>query len=139
VNGVLVKDLVLTFDKGIITKFEASEGGDSFAALIGTDEGAKRLGEVALVGLDSPVYQTGRIFNEILLDENACCHVAIGSAYKTKLKGGPEMTDQELAEVGCNKSDVHTDFMISSDQVDVTATGYDGKVTPIIMKGNFVI
>jgi len=139
VNGVKVENLVLRFEAGVITGFEASAGSDSFAALIATDEGAKRLGEVALVGIDSPVYQAGRVFQEILLDENACCHIAVGSAYKARLLGGADMSPEELANVGWNDSVVHTDFMISSEEVDVTAHSFNGRVTPIIVKGQFVI
>lgn len=139
VNGVNVEGLVLKFEAGIITSFEASSGASSFQALIDTDEGAKRLGEVALVGIDSPVYQAQRVFQEILLDENACCHVAVGSAYKSRLRGGADMTPEDLAKVGWNDSAVHTDFMISSEDVDVTATSFDGRVTPLIVKGRFVI
>ncbi len=139
VNGKLVKGLVLEFTKGEITKFSATEGYDHFAAYIESDKGAKRLGEVAVVGIDSPVYQSGRLFEEILYDENAACHIAVGFAYVHCIDGGEFMTREELDAVGCNESYVHTDFMISSDKVDVAATCYDGKVVDLIKKGVFAI
>ncbi len=138
VNGRLVKDLVLEFQKGEIVHFSASEGYDHFAAYIANDPGAKRLGEVALVGIDSPVYQSGRLFEEILYDENAACHIAVGFAYTHCLEGGSLMTKEELEEVGCNVSHVHTDFMISSDKVDVFGTDFNGKTIDLIRNGAFI-
>lgn len=137
VNGKLIRDLTLEFTKGELSHFTASDGYDHFAAYIANDPGAKRLGEVALVGIDSPVYQSGRLFEEILYDENAACHIAIGFAYGFCLEGGSEMTTEQLEALGCNQSHVHTDFMISSEDVDVFATGYDGKKFELIKKGVF--
>ena len=139
VNGKLVKDLELEFHKGEITNFTASVGADQFAAYIANDPGAKRLGEVALVGIDSPIYQSGRLFEEILYYENAACHIAVGFAYTHCLEGGAQMSPQELQDVGCNESHVHTDFMISTDRVDVFATDFNGKQFDLIRNGAFVI
>ncbi|MCE5294545.1 MAG: aminopeptidase [Chlamydiales bacterium] len=138
VNGKLIKGLSIEFHKGEITNFTAQEGKEHFAAYIANDPGAKRLGEVALVGTDSPIYQSGRLFEEILYDENAACHIAVGFAYSFCLEGGTAMTPEELQELGCNSSHVHTDFMISSEKVDVFATGYDGKKFDLIKNGEFV-
>lgn len=139
VNGELVKDLQLEFKNGNITNFTASQGAAKFAAYIANDPGAKRLGEVALVGIDSPIYQSKKVFEEILFDENACCHIAVGFAYRFCLEGGATMTTEELEALGCNDSHVHTDFMISSEEIDVTATSYSGAVTPLIQKGQWLI
>lgn len=138
VNGRLIKDLVLEFQKGEICRFTASEGREYFATYIANDPGAKRLGEVALVGIHSPVYQRQRVFQEILLDENAACHIALGFAYRFCLDGGATMTPEELEAIGYNDSHVHTDFMISSEEVDVVATTYSGKTLPLIKKGECV-
>lgn len=135
VNRTMVKDLSITFDNGAVTAFEAGEGREAFAAMLDVDSGARLLGEVALVGIDSPVYQSGVVFQEILLDENASCHVAIGSAYKTKLRGSAEMTAAEFAAAGCNESAVHVDFMISSEQVDVTAHTRTAGSIPLLRSG----
>ncbi|MCC6220865.1 MAG: aminopeptidase [Deltaproteobacteria bacterium] len=139
INGKMIRDLYLEFKQGEISHFSASSGADTFQKYIESDDGAKRLGEVALVGIDSPIYKSGLVFEEILFDENAACHVAIGSAYKFCLKDGATMTSKQLEEVGCNESTVHTDMMISSEQVDVTATAVSGEKMPLIRKGAWVI
>lgn len=138
INGKLVKGLRLAFQDGVITDFEADEGAETFGEYIKSDEGANRLGEVALVGIDSPVYQTGRIFQEILFDENAACHIAVGMAYKFCLEGGADLTSEEAKELGCNESSVHTDMMISSEEVDVTARTQAGHEVPLIKQGRWM-
>ena len=82
----------------------ATNGADTFAEYIASDSGANRLGEVALVGIDSPVYKTGKVFQEILFDENAACHIAVGQAYKFCLEGGTDLDSAKAAAVGCNES-----------------------------------
>lgn len=139
VNGNLISGLELEFKNGELVHFTAKQGEATFREYISCDEGAKRLGEVALVGIDSPIFQTGRVYQEILLDENAACHIAIGFAYAFCLKGGDTMSEEELKAVGCNKSACHLDMMISNEEVDVFAETYDGKEVPIIRKGEWVI
>ncbi|MCC6933902.1 MAG: aminopeptidase [Deltaproteobacteria bacterium] len=135
VNGRLVRDINIGFANGEISSFSAEEGEEFFKAYINTDAGAKRLGEVALVGIDSPIFQTGRIYQEILYDENASCHIAVGSAYRFCIEGGENMTDEQAKEIGCNESNVHTDMMISSEEVDVFAVTHAGEEIQIIAKG----
>jgi aminopeptidase len=137
VNGVLVKDLSLTFKDGAIDSFSASAGEETFREYIGSDPGARFLGEVALVGIDSPVFKAGRVFEEILFDENAACHIAVGSAYKFCIQGGDTMSSEEAASIGCNESSVHTDMMISDEQVDVHAELYSGERIALIKKGGW--
>jgi aminopeptidase len=137
VNGTLIKNLRLTFTEGSITDFSATEGEEAFREYIARDDGAKRLGEVALVGIDSPIFQTGTIFEEILYDENAACHIAIGSAYKFCLEDGPTMPKEKLEELGCNQSSLHTDIMISSEEVSVTARTFDGQTHELIKLGKW--
>jgi aminopeptidase len=139
VNGTLIKGLSLEFKDGVISDFSAEEGESTFREYISSDPGAKRLGELALVGIDSPVYQSGVVFEEILFDENAACHIAIGRAYKFCVENGPDLSENELEETGCNESSVHTDMMISSEQVDVRATAYDGTEIMLIKQGKWVI
>lgn len=138
VNGQLVKGLSMSFKNGDLVDFSCDEGGAAFAAYIGSDMGAKRLGEVALVGVDSPVFQSGLVFEEILFDENAACHIAIGSAYRSCLRGGVEMSDDEASEVGCNASSAHTDIMISSEEVDVCASLASGEQLYLLRSGKWV-
>jgi aminopeptidase len=137
INGTQVRGLNLEFKNGEITNFNADEGAESFSECIKADRGAKFLGEVALVGTDSPIYQSGRVFEEILFDENAACHIAIGFAYRFCVDGSEKMSPEDLEKVGCNTSSVHTDMMISSDQVDVIAECYSGKSIPLIQKGKW--
>lgn len=137
INGRLIEGLEIVFEGGKIVDFSASQGKETFQAYIDSDEGGRRLGEVALVGIDSPIYQSGLVFQEILFDENAACHIAVGSAYKTCLENGENLSSDELANVGCNESVVHTDMMISSEEVDVTAKTRDGDSIALISKGEW--
>lgn len=138
-NGTLVEGLELTFSQGELVHFSARQGAEMFSKISGADEGAKRLGEVALVGIDSPIYQSGRLFRETLFDENAACHIAIGSAYRFCLEGGAQMSEGEAAELGCNVSNTHCDLMISSEEVDVWAICHTtGEKKLLIQKGRWV-
>lgn len=137
INGKLIKDLSLEFKAGKIANFNASEGAETFRAYIESDEGACRLGEVALVGIDSPIYRSGLIFQEILFDENAACHIAVGMAYKFCIDGGERMSTDELNALGCNDSSVHTDMMISSKEVNVQAQTYGCASLTLIQNGEW--
>ncbi len=139
IHGTMIRGLELTFAKGQIIEFKAQEGEDAFEAYIKSDAAANRLGEVALVGIDSPIFQSGRVFEEILFDENAACHIAVGFAYRFCLEGGDRMTPEELDQIGCNDSHVHTDMMISSEEVDVQAVTYTKANYHIIQKGKWAI
>lgn len=139
INGKLIKNLSVEFANGEISRFSAFEGEATFHEYISSDAGARRLGEVALVGIDSPVFKSGLTFQEILFDENAACHIAIGSAYKFCLEGGGAMTKEELDAIGCNESSAHTDMMISSEQVDVTAKTYRGETITLLKGGAWVV
>ncbi len=139
VNGKLVDGLSLEFADGKVSRFDADSGGETFGEYIDSDEGASRLGEVALVGTDSPVFRSGLVFEEILFDENAACHIAVGSAYKSCLRGGESMTPEQLDAVGCNESSAHTDMMISDEQVDVVARTYGGDEILILEMGSWRI
>lgn len=134
-NGKLVKELRLEFAEGEIKSFSASGAADVFSEYIQSDSGARRVGEVALVGVDSPVFQSGLLFQEILFDENAACHIAIGSAYKFCLRSAETMSAAELETIGFNQSSTHLDIMISSDQVDVTAVTRAGQTVPLLVNG----
>lgn len=138
INGKLIKNLVMTFTNGEISHFDADAGKESFEAYIHSDPGAKKLGEVALVGIDSPVYQSNKVFEEILYDENAACHIAIGFAYKFCIANSAQMSPEELGNIGCNVSHVHTDMMISSEDVSVTAITSSGSTVPLIRQGKWL-
>lgn len=136
INGSNVEGLRVEFAEGRVVGFSANEGEDAFQAMLDTDEGASFLGEVALVGIDdSPIYSTGLVFQSILLDENAACHIAFGRAYVDRLVGGTDMSREQLAANGCNDSKVHRDCMISDDKTSVTAICRDGSRRPVLEDG----
>ncbi len=136
INGQNVDGLKVTFTDGKVVDFSATKGKAAFEAMLNEDDGARFLGEVALVGIDdSPIYSTGIVFQSILLDENAACHIAFGRAYASQIDGGVDMTDEQRKVVGCNYSKVHRDCMISDDRTSVIAITKDGSRVPVIEKG----
>lgn len=136
-NGNLVKDIRFTFKDGKIVDFDASSGRDLLEQQIDMDEGARYLGEIALVPYGSPIQKLGRVFYNTLIDENASCHFAFGSSYPECIPGGQNMTEEELLAHGLNQSHNHVDFMVGSD--DLTITGYteDGREIPVFVNGRF--
>ena len=102
-----------------------------------TDDGAKRLGEVALVPDDSPISNRNTVFYNTLFDENASCHIALGSAYGFNVKGGTEMSTEEKLESGLNDSLVHVDFMIGSPDLRITGITQDDEEVPVFENGNW--
>ncbi|ANE47122.1 peptidase M29 [Paenibacillus swuensis] len=137
-NGSLVDKFTLTFAEGKVVDYSAEVGYDALKALLETDEGARYLGEVALVPDDSPISNLNRIFFNTGLDENASCHLAIGSAYPFNIEGGTEMSKEELLASGANVSLTHVDFMIGSKELDLDGILADGTVEPLFRKGNWV-
>ena len=107
--------------------------------LISLDEGAARLGEVALVPFDSPVNQTGLLFYNTLYDENACCHLAIGRAFNECIKDFDKLSEEEIKAVDLNTSMIHVDFMIGSEDLSIVAETYDGKTVQIFKDGTWAI
>ena len=132
VEGVLVKDMQLEFRGGKVIRARASEGEEVLLKLLSTDEGAARLGEVALIDQDSSIASMKKIFYSSLYDENASCHMAIG------LAAGPKpSTDEKMREERLNLSSIHVDFMVGSDQLSVYGENGDGKWEPILENGRF--
>lgn len=134
-NGNTIDNFSLTFKDGKVVDFTAEQGYETLKNLLETDEGAKRLGELALVPDASPISQSGLIFYNTLYDENASCHVALGKAYPTNLEGGSEMSDEELDKHGVNDSLTHVDFMIGSAELDIDGVLPDGSTEPVFRKG----
>ena len=133
----LVEGLSLTFSDGKVVKASAKKGEDGLHKLLETDAGSSNLGEVALVPHSSPISQSGLLFNNLLFDENASCHLALGNAYRFCIEGGEEMSDEEFMRAGCNNSQLHIDFMIGSDEMDVDGLKEDGSVEPVIRGGEW--
>jgi aminopeptidase len=125
------------FERGEVVEFHAASGDEVLAHFFAID-GARRLGEIALVDSGSPIFQRGRMFYEILFDENAACHFAFGEAYPECVEGGGEMSREELAAVGVNQAETHVDFMVGTPTMDVTGITDDGRRIPIMRAGRFV-
>ncbi len=136
-QGTLIENITCTFEGGKIVKATATAGEDVLNRLISTDEGARRLGEVALVPHSSPIAQSGVLFWNTLFDENAASHIALGQAYATCLKGGEHMDEATLAGMGANSSLIHVDWMIGSGTMDVDGLSADGTSEPLMRQGEW--
>ncbi len=137
-QGNLITGIKLRFEAGKVGSFEAKEGRAHLETLLETDEGAPRLGEVALVPYDSPISSSGVLFYNTLFDENASCHLALGKAYPTCLDGGADMDSATLLSHGVNDSLLHEDFMVGSRDLAITGRTKDGREIPVFRGGNFV-
>lgn len=137
--GKTVEGGWLEFKHGKVVAWGADKGKDVLDVYLSMDEGAYFLGEVALVDTKSPIFQSRKTFYNILFDENAACHIALGSAYPGCMRGGSAMNDEQLRAAGANVAAVHTDFMIGGPSVEVTGITRDGRQVPIIAKGEFAI
>ncbi len=136
-GGNLIEDIKMTFSKGKVIELNASKGKSILDKIIETDEGASQLGEIALVPHSSPISQSGMLFYNSLIDENASNHIALGFAFKPSLKKGKEMSDKEFMAAGGNVSLTHIDFMIGSGEMDVDGILDDGTSEPIMRKGEW--
>ena len=137
-NGKVIKDFWFRFEDGKVVDYGAGEEKEALAALLDFDEGSRYLGEVALVPYDSPISKSGILFFNTLYDENAACHLALGRPYPENIKGGEEMSKEELAACGANDSMQHEDFMFGTEDMDIDGIKADGTVVPVFRKGNFV-
>ena len=137
-QGTLIENIAVRFEGGRIFEATATAGEDVLNRLISTDDGARRLGEVALVPHSSPIAQSGVLFWNTLFDENAASHIALGQAYSTCLIGGEKMDAEALAKLGANASLIHVDWMIGSGEMDVDGVDGDGTSEPLMRKGEWV-
>lgn len=136
-GGTLIEHFSVTFEKGVVVKATAERGESVLRELLATDDGAARLGEVALVPHNSPVAQSGLLFYNTLFDENAASHLALGSAYKFTIAGGEGMSDDAFEAAGGNRSATHVDFMIGSSDLDIDAVHADGRIEPLMRRGDW--
>jgi len=137
-GGTLIQDIAVRFQDGVITEAHARTGLEVLEKVLGTDEGARRLGEVALVPGSSPISASGLLFFNTLFDENAASHIALGQAYRTCLEGGTLAGEAELAQRGANTSLIHIDWMIGSGEVDVDGLDAAGQAEPVMRQGEWV-
>ena len=135
--GTIISGMKFPFKDGKVVDFSAEQGEEALKNLLAIDEGAKHLGEVALVPDPSPISQSGLIFYNTLFDENASNHLAFGSAYAFNLQGGTEMSEEELAEAGLNRSQTHVDFMVGSDKMNIDGIKEDGTIVPVFRNGDW--
>jgi aminopeptidase len=137
-QGTLIENIAVRFENGRIVEASATSGEDVLNRLISTDDGARRLGEVALVPHSSPIAQSGVLFWNTLFDENAASHIALGQAYSTCIIDGEKMDAEQLAALGANASLIHVDWMIGSGEMDVDGLAADGTTEPLMRKGEWV-
>ncbi|MCM3630726.1 aminopeptidase [Paenibacillus glycanilyticus] len=136
-NGNIVDNFSFTFENGRVVDFKAEQGEEAIKGLLDTDDAAKFLGEVALVPHKSPISDSNILFYKTIFDENASCHLALGSAYASCIKGGAGLSREELLERGLNQSMAHTDFMVGSAELNLYGITEDGTREPILVNGNW--
>ncbi len=136
-QGTLISDIAVRFEKGRIVEATASRGQDVLSKVLDTDEGARRLGEVALVPHSSPISKSGLLFYNTLFDENAACHIALGQCYSKCFVDGANLSAKEVARRGGNKSLIHIDWMIGSDEIDIDGLDENGRRTPVFRRGEW--
>jgi aminopeptidase len=137
-QGTMIDGIRVRFERGRIVEAHASRGEEVLRKLIATDEGAGRLGEVALVPHSSPIASGGLTFFNTLFDENAASHIALGQAYSSCLRDGDKLTKEELAARGANESLIHVDWMIGSDKLDIDGITASGEAEPLMRRGEWV-
>jgi aminopeptidase len=138
-QGTMIEGIEVRFGEGRVVEARASKGQDVLTQLLDTDEGARRLGEVALVPHSSPISQSGLLFQNTLFDENAASHIALGQAYSKCIVGGGAMDENELARRGANRSLIHVDWMIGSAEIDVDGIAANGEAAPLMRKGEWAV
>jgi aminopeptidase len=137
-NGTLIEGIAVRFEGGRIVEARARTGEAVLHKVLETDEGARRLGEVALVPYSSPISKSGLLFLNTLFDENAASHIALGQAYSSCIRDGTAMTPDELAARGANSSLIHIDWMIGSAEVDIDGLTSEGRAEPLMRRGDWV-
>ncbi|GEP08326.1 aminopeptidase [Methylobacterium gnaphalii] len=138
-QGTLIDSIRVTFREGRIVEASARTGNDVLARVLETDQGAARLGEVALVPASSAISASGLLFYNTLYDENAASHIALGQAYSKCFKNGGEgLSEEDLASRGANRSLIHIDWMIGSAEIDVDGIASDGQAIPVMRKGEWI-
>ncbi|MEG2922949.1 MAG: aminopeptidase [Oscillospiraceae bacterium] len=138
-NGNLIENFSVTFKDGIVTEFTAEKGEELLKQLLDTDEGAKHIGEIALVPVSSPINKSNVLFYNTLFDENAACHIAFGAGYPGTIVGGTVMDTEELLRHGVNDSVIHEDVMVGSDDMNITGITKEGETVQIFKNGEWAL
>jgi aminopeptidase len=137
-QGTLIENIRCRFENGRIVEVTATKGEDAIRKLIATDDGARRLGEVALVPHNSPIAHSGILFWNTLFDENAASHIALGQAYSTCIINGEKMSEEELAKLGANESIIHVDWMIGGPTMNIDGVSASGAAEPLMRDWDWV-
>ena len=137
IQGSLIDGIAVRFEEGRIVEARPARGEQVLAKVLDTDDGARRLGEVALVPHSSPIAKSGLLFLNTLFDENAACHIALGQCYSKCFVDGDKLTPEQIAAQGGNKSFIHIDWMIGSDKIDIDGVHADGRRVPVFRKGEW--
>jgi aminopeptidase len=137
-QGTMIEGIQVRFEAGRIVEARATRGQEVLQKLIDTDDGARRLGEVALVPHSSPIAHSGMIFFNTLFDENAASHIALGQAYTSCIRDGDKLTPEQLAAKGANDSLIHVDWMIGSDKLDIDGISAANVAEPLMRQGEWV-
>ena len=135
--GHIIRDFWLRFEEGRVVEYDAAEGRDVLESIINTDDRACRLGECALVAKDTPIRQSGILFYNTLYDENASCHLALGTGFPECVENGFSMSKEELMRHGINQSNTHVDFMIGADDLEIVGITHDGAEIPVFVDGRW--
>lgn len=138
-HGNLIDDFYLEFKDGRVVNAHAEVGNEVLQSMLDTDEGARSLGEVALVSYHTPISLSNTLFYTTLFDENASCHLALGKAYPTTMKNGENLDKQTLSELGCNDSAIHVDFMFGTKDMNIVGIKPNGEEVQIFKNGDFCI
>jgi aminopeptidase len=136
-QGTLIDEIRVRFEAGRIVEAKAARGEEVLGKVLDTDEGARRLGEVALVPHSSPISKSGILFLNTLFDENASCHIALGQCYSKCFVNGDKLSPEEIAAQGGNKSFIHIDWMIGSEHIDIDGVRADGSRTAVFRGGEW--
>lgn len=136
-QGNLIENIMMRFEAGKVVEVKSSKGEDVLQKLLASDEGACRLGEIALVPHSSPISASGLLFYNTLYDENAACHIAMGQCYAKCFKNGTSLSSEEIERKGGNQSLIHVDWMIGSQHIDVNGITKSGEIVPVFRKGEW--
>ena len=136
-GGQVVRDFWLRFEGGEVVDFGAEQGREVLRHILETDEGARRLGECALVSKNTPIRQSETLFYDTLYDENASCHLALGMGFPECVADGVSMSKDELLARGVNQSAAHVDFMIGTDDMNIYGVTADGAEVPVFVNGQW--
>ena len=136
-RGTMIENFSIRFENGRVSEVRAEKGEEALRTLVSMDEGAGMLGECALVPYDSPIRNSGIMFYNTLFDENAACHLALGDGFANCIRNFDKYTLEQCREMGINMSMIHEDFMIGSEDLDITGITESGETVQIFKNGNW--